>query len=142
MTERATKRCSECRKTFEPDVRVGRRQQVCSRSCGLKRRRRQARQRRERDLLRYREDERLRKRRSRERLAEGGHAPRERSKPLKSRHKVEQSVDTVAARLLEMSRAQLELQATKMAEEIGRILAEAYGAKGRCHAPSDLSNHL
>ena len=58
-----------CRARYRADVRVGERQRVCSKKCSKKRRREQARQRREKNVDQYRAEERERQSVCRERRA-------------------------------------------------------------------------
>ena len=63
-------RCSECRRSFEPSPRAGKRARVCGPECRRLRRRRQKKRRREADLEGYRADERERQRQCRARRRE------------------------------------------------------------------------
>jgi len=84
MTGSTGGRCAVCRARYRADVRVGERQRVCSKKCSKKRRREQARQRREQDVDEYRAAERERQSACRERRAGSARAaPSEPSAPSK-----------------------------------------------------------
>ncbi len=67
----AKARCLGCRKWFTPDRRTATRQKRCTRKCGTRHRRAQAKARRYADLETYRASERERQRAGRERRREG-----------------------------------------------------------------------
>lgn len=69
-------RCSECRRRFEPAASAVGSQKVCSERCRLVRRGKQRRQRRQRDLVNHRDDEKRRQQecRARKRAARGQEA--------------------------------------------------------------------
>jgi hypothetical protein len=60
--ESSLKRCTVCRRWYHPSIKATRLQRTCSETCRLRRRRRLARARRERNLQDYRVDERERQR--------------------------------------------------------------------------------
>lgn len=140
----AVKRCTECRLWFEPEVKARNHQVVCGPTCRLRRRRKLARGRRQKDLEAYQKDEKLRqqecrarRRKQREVGGDGGargsaepahtsqvmtgcHAPPSVRKRRKSRLKSPEIVDKPP----EVSRAGL-------AEDLERILLELLTLKNR-----------
>jgi hypothetical protein len=62
LRRKKTKRCSECRRWFEPAATAVNTQKVCCQDCRLIRRRRLARRRRQQNLKQYREQEAQRQR--------------------------------------------------------------------------------
>jgi hypothetical protein len=132
MKERC--RCTECRKWFAPDRRVGDRQRTCSRACRLKRRRKQAARRRGGDIESHREDERARQQRwraERRRLALAAvaaagesvaaraecHAP---STDGKSRESIGKLLEIVDEQL-QLSRTEFERRQVRIRGEIRRF---------------------
>jgi hypothetical protein len=131
-SKRTRPRCRQCRKRFTPSASALGKQRVCSKKCREERDLALARERRSKDLKRYREDEWERQRKCREArraaarsAAPAGpavvkcHAPPSVANQRKLRRKVLRSWDIVAA----LSRATL-------AQKLGEILEEneAFGA--------------
>ena len=159
MARKATirKRCAECPKWFTPLARLASQQMVCSASCRLKRRRKQARARRALDPARYREEEVERKRLSRQRQREQRrvsgkppdgdigaqmasseapcHAPGEACNSLKSKQKFADFWDT----LLDLSRAGSEREMREVAWEMWQKSRQDSAAGHAGHAPSEFS---
>jgi hypothetical protein len=124
---------------------------VCGASCRLKRRGKQARARRALEPARYRDDERERKRRSRAKprpastaggcgaqMGSGqgaGHAPGEASKQWKPPRKFIDLWDT----LPDVSRAGLERELLKIAQQLWRKWRQDLAAEARGHAPGGIS---
>jgi hypothetical protein len=100
----ARRRCTECRKTFDPAITARDTQRVCGAACRASRDRRLARARRRRELDDYRADERERQCTRRERReADGCHAPPSAPKCAELPREVVEIVD----RLVRVSRATL-----------------------------------
>jgi hypothetical protein len=100
----ARRRCTECRKTFDPAITARDTQRVCGEVCRESRDRKLARARRRRELGDYRADERERQRTRREGLAaDGCHTPPSVPKYAELPREVVEIVD----RLLRVSRATL-----------------------------------
>jgi hypothetical protein len=100
----ARRRCTECRKTFDPAITARERQRVCGEACRASRDRKLARARRRRELDDCRADEREWKRPRREGLAaDGCYAPPSTPKCAELPREVVEIVD----RLLRVSRATL-----------------------------------
>lgn len=143
MKKRASRsRCSECREWFIPDNRCDKRQRVCGEGCRQGRRARLARRRRSLDPVRYREEERERKRRSRRSgpapvLDDQGvvdsacHAPASARKPLTSRKKIRDFWD----KEMGVSRARLEREVLDIVSEFAQKLGQEGAPERGCHAP-------
>ena len=122
-SKRGRQRCTECRKWFTPSVRALETQRVCSQKCRKDRDLALGRERRRKDLDRYREDEVERQRKCRDARRAGAvptaptvakcHAPASAAKGRKLQRKVLQSWDKAAA----LSRATI-------AQELSEILGQ------------------
>ncbi|MBI5544018.1 MAG: hypothetical protein HY901_09035 [Deltaproteobacteria bacterium] len=144
-------RCCECRRVVRAAPQAGERQKVCCPECRAARKRKQARRRRQRDLVGAKEDEVRRQRRHREKvraaqsrpadppLADGRdcHAPADSRKSPELRAKAAKIVDVLwrvsRPRLeRELMRELLENKARQQQRE-----AEIWQAGEGCHAPGE-----
>ena len=138
--KRARKRCSECRRWFEPSRTAERSQKTCSRRCREKRQRKLSKRRRKRDLEGYRADERQRqsdfRERRREQVDEGV------KNPQVSRATLSQQDAVLKGEIVKNWDRQMELSRARFERRIGHLLGRA-GQKlgqtgtriGDCHAP-------
>lgn len=135
------KRCSECRRWFEPSRSAERSQKTCSQGCREERRRKQAKRRRNRDIEGYRADERQRKAASRQRMRAQGAAAgvkgRQRSRATLSpqeailRDEIVHSWDEMLA----LSRAGLERRIAYLLGRSGENQGQSGTRNGESHAP-------
>jgi hypothetical protein len=112
---RARKRCTECRRWFEPHAAATKHQKSCSTGCRAKRRRRLARRRRARELREYRVDERERQRACRARR-------RGEQDAVVSRAGLAVEVPAFERDLLEIVDRHVELSRAGLRREVARLL--------------------
>lgn len=141
-------RCCECRTVIRVAPQFAGRQKVCCDACRAERRRRQAKQRRQRDLEGTRQDDLRRQHRRRKKLREqracgeaaagDRHAPDEARNLAELRAKVSEIVD----RALSLSRADLKRAVLRELREMkalaGSTSAKAWQCPGGCHAPVEV----
>lgn len=143
------KRCTVCRRWYHPSIKAASFQNTCSKQCRLKRRRRLARARRERNLQDYRVDERERQRASRRRRKKkaastetGDPAAVSRagllSQPMNLQQLVRESVD----KALEKSRATLIRQLTASLADNSPNRGQVPSPLAAGHAPACSGNCL
>lgn len=145
------KKCTVCRHWYHPSVRAASFQKTCSEICRLRRRRRLARARRERDLQDYRVDERARqqacRRRKKKKAASEGTATAAsdamsraglQSQPVDLRELVRESVDIALGR----SRAALIRQLTASLTDNSPNRGQVFPLQAVGHAPASFGKCL
>lgn len=117
------RRCTECRKSYEPAPSARYSQRVCGAECRKARARKLARKRRRQDLEGFRADERARQQACRERRREGRgcHAPPSAGKCATLQEQIERIVD----KALGLSRATLRREVREIIQERGLDPGEA-----------------